>query len=126
MFYNVECFTAEEKCSRNSLCTALVEQSKKKAASILQIVGKGCNNAMMLLDKLLRERSRLQEFCWSLRKLYSLVVPCLFFSTLSVGIPIKIGHVFVCAQHPAFGRSEGGGPAENSFANRWELVAPLA
>lgn len=68
------------------------------------------------------------HFCWPLRKVYSLVVvPCLFFlSTLSAGIPIKSGHAFVCAQHPAFGRSEGGGPTENSFANRWELVAPLA
>lgn len=68
------------------------------------------------------------HFCWSSQKVYSLVVvvPCLFFSTLSIGIPIKSGHVFVCAQHPAFGRSKGRGPTEISFANRWKLVAPLA
>lgn len=74
-----------------------------------------------------RNPERIPGFCWSKQKVYGLVVPCWVpISTLSVGIPIKSGRAFVCAQHPAFGHSEGRGPTENSFANRWELVGPLA
>lgn len=74
-----------------------------------------------------RNPERIPHFCWPTRKVYSLVVPCwVLISTLSVAIPIKSGGVSVCAQHPASGPSAGRGPTENSFANRWELVGPLA
>lgn len=109
----------------------LQQLDSQKKGSINPADYKGCYNPIILrvsvdVDGPCRESCEDSTFLLLFTEGLQPRCPLLVFSSLSVGNPIKRGHVFVCAQHPVLGCSEGGGPAENSFANRWELAGPLA